>query len=52
MGSEMGIRDWIHDGTLEAIRPLVPESTYRFFQTPEGEAVAAAIRGAAVVVHH
>ena len=46
------MRQLIHDGALEAIRPLVPESTYRFFQTPEGEAVAAAIRGAAVVVHH
>lgn len=50
--SASAVRQLIHDGALEAIRPLVPESTYRFFQTPEGEAVAAAIRGAAVVVHH
>ena len=46
------VRRLIHEGRLEEIRPLVPESTYRFFLTPEGEKVAAAIRAAQDVVHY
>lgn len=50
--SASAVRQQIHDGNLAAIRPLVPESTYRFFLTPEGEQVAAAIRRAEEVVHY
>ena len=50
--SASAVRRHIHDGDLAAIRPLVPESTYRFFLTPEGERVAAAIRSADDVAHY
>ena len=44
--SASAVRRLIHSGDLEAIRPLVPESTYRFFLSPEGEPVVQAIRAA------
>ena len=37
---------------LEEIRPLVPESTWQFFQTPEGAQVTEAIQRAGEVVHY
>ena len=40
------VRMLIQQGRLEEIRPLVPESTYRFFLSPEGEPVVQAIRAA------
>ncbi len=46
------VRQLIHDGRLEEIRPLVPESTWQFFQTPEGAQVAEAIQRAGEVVHY
>jgi [citrate (pro-3S)-lyase] ligase len=46
------VRQLIHDGRTEEIRPLVPESTYRFFLSPEGEQVAEAIRKAGEVIHY
>ncbi len=50
--SASAVRQLIHDGKLEEVRPLVPESTYRFFLTPQGEKVAAAIRAAGEVIHY
>lgn len=50
--SASAVRQHIHDGELEAIRALVPESTYRFFLTPEGERVAEAIKAAGEVIHY
>ncbi len=44
--SASAVRRLIHGGDLEGIRPLVPESTYRFFLSPEGQEVARAIRAA------
>lgn len=46
------VRQLIHDGRMEEIRPLVPETTWQFFRTPEGERVAEAIRKAGEVVHY
>ena len=46
------VRQLIHDGRLEEIRPLVPESTWQFFQSPEGAQVAEAIQRAGEVVHY
>ena len=46
------VRKLIHDGNLEAIRPLVPEPTWQFFHTPEARAVIAAIQAAGNVVHY
>lgn len=45
------VRQAIHDGRLEDIRDLVPESTYRFFAGPEGASVRAAIRKEENVIH-
>jgi [citrate (pro-3S)-lyase] ligase len=50
--SASAVRQLIHEGRLEEIRPLVPDSTYRFFLTPEGEKVAEAIRSATEVIHY
>ena len=50
--SASAVRQLIHEGRLEEIRPLVPESTYRFFLSPEGEKVAEAIRAAKEVIHY
>lgn len=46
------VRQAIHDGELEKIRPLVPESTYRYFASPESENVRRAIQKTEDVVHY
>jgi len=46
------VRQAIHDGNLEEVRDLVPESTYRYFAGEQSEAVRAAIRNTAEVVHY
>ena len=46
------VRSCIHDGRLEDIRGLVPETTYRYFTSPEAAAVIGRIRAAEEVVHY
>ncbi len=46
------VRSCIHDGRLEDIRGLVPETTYRYFTSPEATAVIGRIRAAEEVVHY
>lgn len=46
------VRQAIHDGRLEDIRPLVPETTWSYFNSPEAAAVIAAVRGEQDVVHY
>ncbi len=46
------VRQAIHDGRLEDIRPLVPETTWNYFNSPEAAAVIAAIRGEKDVIHY
>lgn len=46
------VRQAVHDGQIGKIRSLVPESTYRYFTSPEAEAVRAAIRNTADVIHY
>lgn len=46
------VRKAIHDGRLEDIRPLVSESTWDYFVSPEAGAVIAAIQKAKDVVHY
>ncbi|MDO5152584.1 MAG: [citrate (pro-3S)-lyase] ligase [Eubacteriales bacterium] len=46
------VRQAIHDGRVEDIRRLVPESTYRYFTSPQAEAVRAAIRNTPDVIHY
>ena len=46
------VRSCIHDGRLEEIRGLVPETTYRYFTSPEAAPVIGRIRAAEEVVHY
>ncbi len=46
------VRQALHDGRLEDIRPWVPESTWRYFSSPEAEPVRRAIREQAQVRHY
>lgn len=46
------VRSCIHDGRLEDIRGLVPETTYRYFTSLEAAAVIGRIRAAEEVVHY
>lgn len=46
------VRSCIHDGRLEDIRGLVPETTYRYFASPEAAAVIGRIQAAEEVVHY
>ena len=46
------VRKLIHDGCLEHIRPLVPESTWRYFTSPEAGPVIRAIRESGQVIHY
>lgn len=46
------VRQLIHDGHIEAIRPLVPETTYAYLTSDAGQAVLRRIQAAADVIHH
>ena len=46
------VRSLIKEGNMESLRPLVPESTYTYFTSPEAAPVIARIRAAANVIHH
>ena len=46
------VRKLIHDGQLERIRPLVPESTWNYFNSPEAAPVIRAIRESNRTVHY
>lgn len=46
------VRSCIHDGRLEDIRGLVPETTYRYFASPEAAAVIGRIQATEEVVHY
>jgi [citrate (pro-3S)-lyase] ligase len=46
------VRSFIHDGHLQDIRGLVPETTYRYFTSPEAAPVIGRIRAAEEVVHY
>lgn len=50
--SASSVRSLIHDGKLEQIRELVPESTYAFFRSPAAEDVVRRIREEEDVVHY
>ena len=46
------VRQLIHDGRMEDIRPLVPETTYAYLTGPQGAAAVARIRASQDVIHH
>lgn len=46
------VRKLIHDGRFEEIRSLVPESTWRYFASPESAPVIQKIRESGQIVHY
>ena len=50
--SASSVRQAVKEGRLEDIRELVPESTYRYFASPEAEGVIRKIRGTENVIHY
>lgn len=50
--SASDVRQAIHDGRLEDIRPLVPDPTWDYFRSPEAAPVIRAIQSSAEVVHY
>lgn len=46
------VRQAIHDGRLEDIRPLVPEPVWTFFNSQEAESVVKAIQSEPNVIHY
>lgn len=46
------VRQAVHDGALEAVRDMLPESTWRYLTGPDGAKAVAAIRAMDEVRHH
>ena len=46
------VRQAIHDGQLEDIRFLVPEATWKYFNSPDAQSVIEAIRREANIIHY
>jgi len=46
------VRKLIHDGKIEAIRPLVPDTTYDYLTSPAGAEAVSRIRACENVIHH
>ena len=46
------VRELIKQGDMEALRPLVPQTTYAYLTGPLGQESVARIRAAGDVVHH
>ncbi|MBQ2834448.1 MAG: [Clostridia bacterium] len=50
--SASSVRKLIHDGNIEAIRPLVPDTTYDYLISEKGQKALSQIRAAENVIHH
>lgn len=50
--SASNVRQMIKDGEFEKMKGLVPESTYKFFTSPEADSVIKRIRGTENVIHY
>ena len=50
--SASNVRQAIKEGRLDDVKALIPESTYRFFASPEAEEVVRKIRGTDNVIHY
>ena len=46
------VRKLIHDGKIEEIRPLVPDTTYDYLVSPAGAQAIARIKASDNVIHH
>ena len=50
--SASNVRNFIKNGEIEKIKPLVPETTYQFFTSFEAESIIKKIQGTANVIHY
>ena len=50
--SASNVRQLIKEGDFEKMKALVPESTYKFFTSPEAENIIKKIRGTENVIHY
>lgn len=50
--SASAVRQAVHDGDFDRLRPWVPETTWQYLTGPEGQRAVAAIRQAQNVIHH
>lgn len=50
--SASAVRQAIHDGKLETVRDMLPDSTYAYFASSEAEPVRQALRREETVVHY
>ena len=46
------VRQAIHDGKIEDIKPLVPETTYNFFKSPKASEIIKRIQEYENVIHY
>ncbi len=46
------VRQALHDGKIEKLKPLVPETTYRFFTSPEADDIINNIQKQDNVIHY
>ena len=46
------VREFIRKGELAKIKALVPESTYRYFTSPESESIIKKLQSASSVIHY
>ena len=46
------VRQAVHDGDMESVRPWLPQSTWAYLTGPDGEKAVAAIRRSDDVIHH
>ncbi len=46
------VRQALHDGKIEKLKPLVPETTYRFFSSPEADDIIKNIQKQDNVIHY
>lgn len=50
--SASNVRQLIHDGKIDDIKPLVPDGTWNYFNSPEAETVINAIKSQQNVIHY
>lgn len=46
------VRQLLHDGKIDELKSLVPETTYAYFQSPEAQEVIASIKSSQTIRHH
>ena len=50
--SASAVRQAVHDGAFDRLRPWVPEATWRYLTGPEGQQAVTTIQASEHVIHH